>query len=58
MDTGLSEMRPIFIGITLLGPVPMLIIITARIFYSKLIEDFYSEFAIKILNKFTIIENS
>ena len=28
MDTGPSEMRPIFIGITLLGPVPMLIIIS------------------------------
>ena len=28
MDTGPSEMRPTFIGITLLGPVPMLIIIS------------------------------
>ena len=47
MDTGPSEMRPIFIGITLLGPVPMLIIISKDFPYSKLIEDFYSEFAIK-----------
>ena len=28
MDTGPSEIRPIFIGITLLGPVSMLIIIS------------------------------